>query len=148
MRSSERAPIRPDRVRGIAGESFAAVPHRFLRDGYLASLGTRELALYFFLVLAGDRRGISFYGYDAICSVLEFTLDEYIEARNDLIRRDLIAFDGRRFQVLSLPAAPALAPAARPCTDADIEERDPASIRRACLDALGLPHDTPRSRHR
>jgi hypothetical protein len=32
------------------------------------------------------------------------SLDQYIEARNGLIAKDLIAFDGTIFQVLSLPA--------------------------------------------
>jgi hypothetical protein len=57
----QRAPVRPDRVRRIDG-GFAFVPNRFLHDGFLASLGRDELALYLFLVLAGDRNGVSFYG--------------------------------------------------------------------------------------
>ena len=48
----------------------------------------------------------SFYSYDAICTLLEFNLDEYIEARNVLISKDLIAFDGNLFQVLDLPKEP------------------------------------------
>jgi len=35
--------------------------------------------------------------------LLQFTVDEYIEARNALIKKDLIAFDGTLFQVLDLP---------------------------------------------
>jgi hypothetical protein len=34
---------------------------------------------------------------------LQFNLDEYIAARDGLIEKDLIAFDGSLFQVLSLP---------------------------------------------
>ena len=30
-------------------------------------------------------------------------VDQYIEARNDLIKKQLIAFDGTLFQVLDLP---------------------------------------------
>ena len=33
-----------------------------------------------------------------------WTLDQYISARNGLIEKDLIAFDGTVFQVLELPA--------------------------------------------
>jgi hypothetical protein len=33
-------------------------------------------------------------------------LDQYISARNGLIEKDLIAFDGTVFQVLELPATP------------------------------------------
>jgi len=103
---SSRTPLVPDRVRSIAGQGFAFIPHRFLRGGFFASLTANERSLYVFLVLAGDRYGISFYHYDSICALLRIPLDVSIEARNALIHKDLIAFDGSRFQVLSLPESP------------------------------------------
>ena len=124
-----RKPIVLERVRHIGEQTFAFIPHRFLRDGFLASLSPKECSLYLFLVLAADRNGISFYAYDRICSVLELTLDNYIAARNALIDKDLVAFDGRRFQVLSLPAAPVEPPASPLRAQADFEEHDPATIR-------------------
>lgn len=69
-------------------------------------LSQKELLLYLFLVIASDRHGLSFYSYDAICSLLQITADQYIEARNALIEKDLIAFDGNVFQVLDLPEKP------------------------------------------
>jgi len=33
-------------------------------------------------------------------------LEQYLDARNALIDKDLIAFDGTRFQVLFLPMSP------------------------------------------
>jgi hypothetical protein len=36
----------------------------------------------------------------------ELSLDQYIEARDALIRKDLIGFDGTLFQVLCLPEKP------------------------------------------
>jgi hypothetical protein len=72
----------------------------------LASLNQKELLLYFFLVLASDRYGLSFYSYDAICSLLGFSVDDYMEARDGLIHKALIAFDGTLFQVLGLPSKP------------------------------------------
>jgi hypothetical protein len=101
----DRQPIVPNRVRRIGG-SFAFIEHRFLGQGFWTGLSHHALLLYFFLVLAADRRGLSFYGYDRICSLLGLVLDEYIEARDQLIEEDLIAFDGRFFQVLSLPEGP------------------------------------------
>lgn len=95
----------PQRVRRIEG-GFSFIPHRFLTDGFLASLNQKELLLYLFLVLASDRHGLSFYAYDAICSLLQLCVDDYIEARDGLIRKDLIAFDGTLFQVLELPEHP------------------------------------------
>ena len=95
-----------DRIRRIDG-GFSFIPHRFLTDGFLASLQPQELILYVFLVLAADRHGLSYYSYERICSILHMTVEQYIAARDGLIEKDLIAFDGTLFQVLSLPANPA-----------------------------------------
>jgi hypothetical protein len=125
-----RAPLIPDRVRSIKGQGFGFIPHRFLRDGFLSSLGRDELAIYLFLVLAANRHGVSYYGYDAICEILHMPAECYLEARNRLIEEDLIAFDGTRFQVLSLPEKPRQPTQRRPMeTVQDFEERDPATIR-------------------
>lgn len=97
--------LNPDRVRRING-GFSFIPHRFLYDGFLTTLHQMEILLYLFLVLASDRHGLSFYSYDTICSLLQMNLDQYIKARNGLIDKDLIAFDGTVFQVLELPASP------------------------------------------
>ena len=123
-----RSPIIAERVRSTDG-GFSFVPHRFLRGGFWASLETHELLLYFLLVLAADRNGISFYSCDSLCTLLSLSLDEYIAARKGLITQDLIAFDGRRFQVLSLPARPEQTTAEPLQTDEDFEEFDPATIR-------------------
>jgi len=124
-----RAPILADRVRQIAGQGFGFLPHRFLKDGFLSALPPDAIVLYVFLVLAANRYGVSFHRYDTICSVLGLHLERYLQARNALIAGDLIAFDGTRFQVLSLPERPVAVPAAALRTAADFEEHDPASIR-------------------
>lgn len=97
--------LKPGRIRRIQG-GFSFVPHRFLMDGFLASLNRMEILLYLFLVLASDRNGLSFYAYDAICTLLKISVDDYILARDGLIDKDLIAFDGTLFQVLDLPETP------------------------------------------
>lgn len=97
--------LNPDRIRKV-GKGFSFIPHRFLTGGFLAALEPTEILLYMFLVLAADRYGLSFYSYDAICNLLKFSLDQYIQARNGLIEKDLIAFDGTLFQVLELPVNP------------------------------------------
>jgi hypothetical protein len=131
--ASRRPPVVADRVRVIAG-SFAFIPHRFLHDGFLASLSQDERSLYLFLVLAGDRNGVSFYRYDSICAVLECSLDDYLRARNGLIDKDLLAFDGTRYQVLSLPPRPTWR-SSKPLLDAaDLEANDPATVRRLIRD--------------
>lgn len=97
--------LEPTRVRHVNG-SFSFIPHRFLSDGFWASLNHHELVLYLFLVLASDKRGLSYYSSKRICSLLGISHDEYITTRDRLIARDLIAFNGTVFQVLELPAKP------------------------------------------
>ena len=104
--------LNPDRIRFING-GFSFIPHRFLTDGFLSALQQKEILLYLFLVLASDRHGLSFYSYDTICSLLQMDLDQYINARNGLIDKDLIAFDGTVFQVLELPATLLLSSASK-----------------------------------
>ena len=135
-----RAPLIPERVRSLKG-SFAAIEHRFLRDGFWQSLSHQELLLYFFLVLVGDRFGVSFYSYDRIITLLHLHLDEYIQARDALIAKDLIAFDGNLFQVLSLPEAPLSFPIRLLKTPQDMLEKDPATIHRTICEALGKDPD-------
>jgi len=132
----EKKPLVANRVRRIGG-SFAFIEHRFLRDGFWMDLTQQELMFYFFLVLVADRNGISWYGYDKLCALLSFTLDEYIWVRDSLINKDLIAFDGRRFQVLSLPDSPP--PATRPllATPEDRRRADPATIHQIVSQSLG-----------
>ena len=105
--------LNPDRIRRIA-DGFSFIPHRFLTDGFLASLSQREILLYFFLVLASDRHGLSYYSYDKIYTLLQMGLDEYVDARNALIDKDLIEFDGTVFQVLDLPDSPVLSATKKP----------------------------------
>lgn len=97
--------IMPERQRMLA-PPFAWVDRRFLLNGFLTALTPQENLLYFFLVLAADRDGLSFYNYDKICQLLKLDVDDYIQARNGLINKKLIAFDGRQFQVLALPKTP------------------------------------------
>jgi hypothetical protein len=97
--------LNPNRVRKIEG-SFGYIEHRFLRRGFWAGLGHHELLLYFFLIMVADRQGISFYSYDKICQKTGLILEEYLQARDALIDKDLLAFDGYFFQILSLPEKP------------------------------------------
>ena len=97
--------INSQRVRRIDG-GFSFIPHRFLTQGFLASLGQKELLLYLFLILAADRNGLSYYSYDRICSLLQLSVEQYITARDGLIKKDLLAFNGTLFQVLELPPKP------------------------------------------
>lgn len=132
-RDVDRAPIVPERVRRIGTQRFAFLPHRFLRAGFLGSLESAALRLYLLLVLAADRNGISYYHDDSLCSRLARSLEDYRTARNALIDKDLIATDGTRMQVLSLPPRPVSAPVPQALRTAeDFESHDPATIRALC----------------
>jgi hypothetical protein len=124
-----KQPIVADRVRKIDG-GFSFIPHHFVTRQFFTSLNQHELLLYFLLVLVGDRQGLSYYSQDKLCIMLRMTLEEFLTARNGLINKSLIAFDGFMFQVLSLPEQPVL-PVPRPLTDQeDFERDDPLTIRR------------------
>lgn len=97
--------INPDRVRHVKG-GFSFIPHRFLTDGFLTSLSQQEVLVYFFLILASDRNGLSYYSNDAICKSLQLDIDAYLKARDGLLLKELIAFDSTIFQVLELPPKP------------------------------------------
>jgi hypothetical protein len=101
--------LNPQRARRIEG-SFAFIERRFLRHGFWIEMTHHELLLYLFLVLVADPQGLSYYGYDKLLSLLKLSVDEYVAARNGLIQKDLIAFDGTLFQVLSLPDHPVRKP--------------------------------------
>ena len=118
----------PDRIRKING-SFAFIEHRFLRDGFFESLTPNELLLYLFLTLVANKDGISWYPYDKICGILKWILDEYLDARNGLICKNLIAFDGHVFQVLDLPDQVLDHEIKLLETQQDFAKNDPATIR-------------------
>jgi hypothetical protein len=133
-------PIKTDRIRKIAG-SFAFIEHRFLRKGIFQSLSHHELILYFFLVLVSDRNGLSYYSYDKICTLTKLSVDEYILARNNLIDKNLIAFDGHLFQALALP--PGTCACEKPALEnaGDMQKHDPATICTLIRQSLGGKDD-------
>ncbi|NIM99468.1 MAG: hypothetical protein GTO24_15770 [candidate division Zixibacteria bacterium] len=136
----EKTPLCPKRVRKITG-SFAFLEHRFLRDGFWQSLTHHELLLYVFLVLVADRAGLSYYSFDKISSLLGISTDEYLLARNGLIQKDLIAFDGHLFQILSLPQRPVIQRPRLLKSKEEMAEGDPATIYRLITGALGGDDD-------
>jgi len=75
-------------------------------------------------LLAADRNGIFYYSYDKIYSLLKISMDEY---RNALMDKDLIAFDGYFFQVLSLPEKLANKPLRLLKSRQQMEKYDPAT---------------------
>ena len=133
----KKEPLVADRVRKIEG-GFGFIPTRFLTGGFFASLSQHEKLIYFLLVLASDRDGLSYYSQEKMSSLLELNLDDFLEARNGLIKKSLIAFNGLMFQVLSLPAKPLVNNTKRELVSKeDFLENDSLSIRQLINKSLG-----------
>ena len=134
----EKIILCPERIRNITG-TFGFIEHRFLKDGFFYSLTHHEILLYLFLVLASDRNGLSFYSYDKMCTLLRLSVDEFVLARDGLMEKDLIAFDGRIFQVLSLPHQ-----GSQPTPlkgKKQMQDKDPATIHQQIVRSLGGSYD-------
>jgi len=136
----EKSPLYPERIRKIPG-SFAFIAHRFVRDGFWSSLSQHELLLSVFFVLVADRNGLSYSSFDKICALLQLSLDDDRLARNALIKKDLIAFDGHLLQGLSLPPTPVRLPASPLHSAPHMAQADPATIRHILRHSLGADHD-------
>jgi hypothetical protein len=132
----EKKSLCPHRIRKIRG-SFAFIEHRFLRNGFFANLTHHELLLYIFLILVADRNGLSYYSYDKLCTLLRISVDEYVLARNALMDKDLIAFDGHLFQVLSLPENSPIDSCAPLKSHNEMQKYDPATIRQLIVNSFG-----------
>lgn len=100
-----KQPINQNRIRKITG-SFSWIDHRLMTDDFIKTMVPAEMLLYFFLILVGDKNGVSFYSYDKICALLKIDVDRFVWARDRLIRRSLIDSENGRFQVLQLPDKP------------------------------------------
>ena len=96
-------PIINSRIRNIRQCTFGWIDHNFLHHGHVKYLSLESLLLYFFLCLVADRNGCSYYDYEKICLYLKFNLEQFMDARNQLIDKSLIIFKDSVYQVLSLP---------------------------------------------
>ena len=97
-------PLRPERIRTLE-KPFGWIAFRVLSSGILDRLSPMAMLLYFFLSLVADENGMSFYGERRLTSVLKLSRAVLASARSELCAMDLLAFDGRLYQVLSLPDA-------------------------------------------
>jgi hypothetical protein len=134
----EKKVLVSDRVRSIEG-SFSFIPHKFITKGFLSVLSQHELLVYIILVLVGDRFGLSYYSQDRLCTMLKMTIDDFIHARNGLIQKSLIDFDGFMFQVLSLPSHPVTTVSKPLSTEQDFLTNDPLTIRQYIEQQLSKP---------
>lgn len=95
-----REPIDAARVRTLPPH-YAWADHR-LRD-LLAALTREEIALLFFLHLAADCQGCSYWSDRALARKLNFREGEVIQARYGLIAHGRILYRYPMYQLLPLP---------------------------------------------
>lgn len=103
--STPKRVLNPKRLRQVP-EHFSWLDHRLVREHTLDKADVCAWALYLFLVTVADAHGLSYYADASVSRRLGLEPRRLAQARNDLIRLDLIAYDPPLYQVLSLPAAP------------------------------------------
>lgn len=99
--------LAPQRLRQVP-EQFSWIDQRLVRQGsYLGSCSPRALALYLILVTVCDAEGLSYYSDSTLQRMLGLNPDQLSQAREQLCRADLIAYQAPLYQVLSLEQTPA-----------------------------------------
>lgn len=91
----------PERVRTVPSR-FSWVDHRLVRDRHIERCDPPAAALYLFLVTVGDEWGLSYYSDAALVRSLSMSASRLSQARGDLIRVGLIAYQRPLYQVLAL----------------------------------------------
>jgi hypothetical protein len=98
----------PERLRQIPAQ-FSWVDHRLVRERYFERCDAPAAALYLFLVTVADAQGLSYYSEAALARQLSLPPARLQQARADLVRLGLIAYQRPLYQVLALEAAPCTA---------------------------------------
>lgn len=95
----------PERVRSVPAQ-FSWVDHRLVRDRHIDRCDAQAAALYLFLVTVADAQGLSYYSDAALGRCLSLTPARLSQARSDLMRIGLIAYQRPLYQVLALDGPP------------------------------------------
>jgi len=97
------------RLRRIPAQ-FSWLDQRLVRDRHIERCDTHACTLYLFLVTVADAQGLSYYAECSIVRRLSMDLMRLREARADLMRLGLIAYEVPLYQVLALDAPAAETP--------------------------------------
>ena len=92
-----------ERLRRPPATGWSWVDRRFLRE-HGDHLSREAVLLYLFLATVADRHGLSFYSDHTLTSRLRLSQPILEQAREELLDRDLIAYQLPLVQVLSLPS--------------------------------------------
>ena len=91
----------PQRIRQIPPQ-FSWVDHRLVRERYIERCDHPAAALYLFLVTVADVEGLSYYSDAVLTRRLSMSVGRLDQARSDLVRHGLIAYQRPLYQVLAL----------------------------------------------
>jgi len=96
-----------ERIRRIPAQ-FSWLDQRLVRDRHIERCDAPGCALYLFLVTVADAQGLSYYSEASIARRLSMDPARLAQARADLLRLGLIAYESPLYQVLALdaPAVP------------------------------------------
>jgi hypothetical protein len=100
-----------ERVRRPPANGWSWVDREFLRE-HAEHLSREAVLLYFFLTATADRHGLSFYSDGSTAALLRLTVQAVVNARDELLAYDLVAYEAPLTQVLSLPRRHQRRPAA------------------------------------
>ena len=99
-----KIPILAERIRKVPSH-FSWIDHRLVRDRHIENCTHEAAALYLFLVTVGDAKGMSYYGDKSMIKYLCMDQSALQDARANLIKIGLIAWQRPLYQVLSLDSA-------------------------------------------
>jgi len=140
-----------DRVRRPPQTGWSWIDRRFVRER--ADHHSRDaLLLYFFLCAVADQNGVSYYSDITLAARLRLSGTALEQAREELLSRDLIAYQPPLTQVLSLPVLDQrrqTSPSQTPPSQTPTGQTPPGHglflMRDILLEAAGLPAaNTPR----
>jgi hypothetical protein len=101
------APIKrvlcPERVRRVPAQ-FSWVDQRLVGERHIECCDAPAAALYLFLVTVADAQGLSYYSDASLAKRLSLHPSRLSQARADLLRVGLIAYERPLYQVLALDA--------------------------------------------
>jgi len=96
-----------ERLRTLPAQ-FSWIDQRLVRERHLDACDAPAAALYLFLLTVADAQGLSYYSDGVLARRLSMSLLRLAQARADLQRLGLIAYERPLYQVLALdrPALP------------------------------------------
>ncbi len=107
-----KRPISLAKLRRVPSQ-FSWIDQRLVRERYIDQLSPQACTLYLFLVTVADAQGLSFYADRSLSERLSMTHTHLCQAREALIKLDLVAYRPPLYQVLALDSAPHRMPQSR-----------------------------------